>query len=168
MPNVRFPPIADSNHLGDAARVSDKHEPQPIPMNGFVFFGVFFPAIAVLAYLFIVFRTVDHSDRYADIQPFAGCYFAANADVVVLGSEGRVSAGAGPVGTYSILRPVPGKHGYLLELDATGFAEVNGRLVLDPQGRAKLLDISPAGVVSVHAGEGETKFRKGECPDAQA
>lgn len=129
--------------------------------------AVFVVAIAMVAYLFFVFRTAAPAERYVDIRPFSGCYFAPDADVVVLGREGSVSAGSQRVGTYSVLRPVPGKHGHLLELDATGFAEVNGRLVLDPDGSSQLLDITPTGIISVYAGEGMTQFRKGECPDAQ-
>lgn len=136
-------------------------------MNGFVFLAVCVAVIATVAYLFVVLRTAAPSERYVDIQPFSGCYFAPDADVIVLGKQGSVSAGSKRAGTYSVLRPVPGKHGHLLELDATGFAEVNGRLVLDPDGRSQLLDITPAGIITVYSGEGKTQFRRGKCPDAQ-
>ena len=139
-------------------------EQPPSPLrHPLAFIAVALAAIFVLIYLFVVLSTAEKTNPFVDRWPFAGCYFAKGADPIALRPDGRVMVGSSVVGTYDIRAPVGGKHGHLLELSGTGFAEMQDRLTLVPEGRSQLLDIEPSGIISVYAGESEVRFRRGVC-----
>ena len=90
--------------------------------------------VAVIAVLFIaVFATRNRESRYTPIRFFAGCY-SNGADRLVLGRGGEITINGRAAGSYKIVSPVGGKHGFLAEANGLSLTGGNGSPMVAAQG----------------------------------
>lgn len=82
--------------------------------------------IATIAGLFIAaIATHNHTSPYAAIGPFAGCY-SNGADRLMLSPVGEIVTNGTAAGSYKIVSPVGGKHGFLVEANGLNLKGGNG------------------------------------------
>jgi len=77
----------------------------------------------IASFFMAVFATQIHQNPYTLVGPFAGCY-SNGTDDMVLKPDGELLINRTKAGTFGVLKPVAGKHGFLVE--ATGLNLVGG------------------------------------------
>ena len=82
--------------------------------------------ISGIAGLFVaLLATSNRKNSYAPIGSFVGCY-SNGIDRFTLGARGDLVVNGVAAGSYQILKPVGGKHGFLLEADKLTLAGGRG------------------------------------------
>lgn len=71
---------------------------------------------AVIGLAVMAYATRNRGGRYAPIAPFVGCYSNGRNHLLLL-PNGHLQLNGGAAGTYKIIKPVGGKHGYLVEAE---------------------------------------------------
>ncbi len=95
--------------------------------------------IAVIVGLFIVvIETRNRQPIYASIEPFVGCY-SDGANRLLLEANGRLAINGTAAGSSRIVKPVGGKHGYLVEVSGLTLASGRGGLVIATGGTGGFL-----------------------------
>jgi hypothetical protein len=90
--------------------------------------------MAVITSLFIaVLATRDRQSPYVPNGSFAGCY-RNGMDRLVLGTGGDIKINGSAAGSYKIVKPVGGKHGFLVEADKLRLTGGRGTPVRAEQG----------------------------------
>lgn len=74
------------------------------------------PAVVVIGLFAAVYATSNRESRYGPLTQFVGCY-SNGRDRLLLLPSGRLRINGTAAGSYKILKPVGGKHGYLVEAD---------------------------------------------------
>jgi len=81
-------------------------------------------AVMVIGLFAAVYATRNRESQYAPVSPFVGCY-SNGRDQVRLLATSRLWINGAEAGSYKIVKPVGGKHGYLVE--AEGLRLTGGR-----------------------------------------
>jgi hypothetical protein len=91
--------------------------------------------MALIAVVFIVIvATSNHSSPYVRISPFVGCYVSADRDRLALADDGHIRFNGVVAGSYRVLAPVGGKHGYLVQAEGLELRR-SGNAVVATAGR---------------------------------
>ncbi|HET7281861.1 MAG TPA: hypothetical protein VFI67_06025 [Sphingomicrobium sp.] len=91
--------------------------------------------MALIAAVFIaIVVTSNRSSPYVRISQFAGCYVSADGDKLVLSGDGHIHFNGVAAGSYRVLAPVGGKHGYLVEAEGLEL-RLSGNAVVTSAGR---------------------------------
>jgi hypothetical protein len=87
----------------------------------------------VIIFIFSVFFTGwwNGPSQYSARESFSGCYADETGDTFELSSTGIVRSSGKRVGTFQIVSPVGGKHGYLVEASGMNLKinPLNGRII---------------------------------------
>lgn len=123
------------------------------------------PAVVVLLVAAILLTSRWQArDRYFARESFAGCYRDSAGSFLELGSTGIIHSVGKRVGTYKIVSPVGGKHGYLVEVSNLQLQLQDDNLVAQPGSGGFLWPISPQGELTVtFAPDTKRSFHKGPC-----
>ena len=98
-----------------------------------------FVVVAALVTLFLAAKSTSNREGpYAPTAFFAGCY-SNGADRLVLGRGGEIVINGRPAGSYKIVRPVGGKHGFLAEANGLNLTGGNGAPLGAVQGNGGFL-----------------------------
>jgi hypothetical protein len=91
------------------------------------------PIIVVAALFVSVFATSNRQTRYAPIGSFDGCY-ADRSDRLLLRADGGIEVNGTAAGSYRIVKPVGGKHGYLVEAKGLKLSSGRGAMMRSTKG----------------------------------
>jgi hypothetical protein len=75
------------------------------------------PLVIAAGLLIAVFATSNRGSPYADSRPFVGCYQSSDGNKLRLSENGHIVVNGVAAGSYRVLAPVGGKHGYLVEAE---------------------------------------------------
>lgn len=92
----------------------------------------------VVGLLIVVIETRNRRPIYASIKPFAGCY-SDGANRLLLEANGKLSINGTAADLSRIVKPVGGKHGYLMEVSGLTLASGRGDLVVATGGSGSFL-----------------------------
>jgi len=93
------------------------------------------PTSAIIFLIMCLISTVlatsrcNSSSRFADPSAFLGCYASMSGDQLQLTPQGKMIINGAAVGTYRIISPVGGKHGYLIEVEGLNLELQGGKVV---------------------------------------
>ena len=89
-----------------------------------------FAPFAVIGAAFIaIFAISNRSSPYAAPQPFVGCYESPAGDKLQFSTDGQIIMNSSAAGSYRILAPVGGKHGYLVEAQGLDLSQSGNSVV---------------------------------------
>lgn len=106
-------------------------------------------AVAVLAAAILWTSRWNAPDRYSPRAAFAGCYGDAEGSALELTSAGAIISGGMAVGSYQVVSPVGGKHGYLVEASNLNLSMVGNRMVAQPGSGGFLWPVSSQGEITI-------------------
>lgn len=105
--------------------------------------------VAVLAIVILWTSRWNAPDKYSPRAAFAGCYRDARGTTLELTSTGTIVSGGIAAGSYQIVSPVGGKHGYLVEAANVNLGMVGDRMVAQPGSGGFFWPVSSQGELTV-------------------
>jgi hypothetical protein len=120
------------------------------------------PALVAVAIFVILFSARwTGSERYSPPNEFVGCYADGWGNSLELSPTGRIMSENKTVGTYRIVAPVGGKHGYLVQANSINIRTIGQKLVSESGTGGFLWPVTKTGELHViFAPDTEDTLRK--------
>jgi hypothetical protein len=111
-------------------------------------YGVLVVIIVFFAIVLITSRW-NPAARQSDSRQFEGCYVGPEISGLRLGPSGQLLNDGKRVGSYRLIAPVGGKHGYLVEASGVNIKRQEAGIVMAPGDGGFLWPIAPSGELHV-------------------
>ena len=126
------------------------------------------PYVVIVGFFAIILATSNWGSPYTAPEPFLGCYSDQNGNRLQLSRGGNFAINGSSVGSYKILAPVGGKHGYLVETDGLRLSRIGDSIRATPgrHGYGYLWAIDQQSLRVIFERDNEfdlTKTDKGNC-----
>lgn len=117
--------------------------------------------IGVLFGIVLVTSRWNSAARKSDPHQFEGCYVGLGIPALRLAPSGQLINSRGRVGSYHIVAPVGGKHGYLVETSGLNIKSQKASVTIMPGEGGFLWPITPSGELTVtFAPDGEYQLHR--------
>jgi hypothetical protein len=123
-------------------------------------YGIILVVIALFGIVLITSRW-NSAAKTSDPSRFEGCYAGPGISVLRLAPSGQLLNGGERVGSYRIVAPVGGKHGYLVEATGLNIRRLSSGVVMTPGDGGFLWPIAPSGMLKItFAPDGEYELHR--------